>query len=188
MGYRKKCCISRRLLHIVKPRRFFAKRVYRSSTGGLMPPALARDCVIMATSNQDANRWKIPIRFLEFNFAFWSENAMSTTYNNVFNIILFLISILCAFWSYGFFGIYIWTGTFSSVGLPELGFLDTVIRYGMIAAPVGFFVTIICIIYGQTWNKLAAIPMIFIHGCWLVMWLQMVFLICYRYVEHCTGL
>jgi hypothetical protein len=76
--------------------------------------------------------------------------------------ILWVTSLLCAFWMYGFF-CYIWNGT-----LHELKFLNPIVQYGFIAPMIGFPLSICCIIYGKIINQVLSIPLLCFHGFWVL--------------------
>jgi hypothetical protein len=78
------------------------------------------------------------------------------------DIICLLVSLLCAFWMYGFF-CYMWNGT-----LHELKFLNPIVQYGLIAPIIGFPVSVYCIIYGKKiYNKILSVILLFFHSFWL---------------------
>ena len=81
----------------------------------------------------------------------------------MWNIVLWLISLFCAIWMYGFF-CYIWNATLGG----KLACFDPLVQYGAIGPFIGFPVSIICIIYGQIWNKVLSIPLVCFHGFWVL--------------------
>ncbi len=79
---------------------------------------------------------------------------------------LWCLSLLCAFWMYGFF-CYVWNGTLK--GLTSWAdILDPIVQFGFIGPLLGLPAAIICVWYGKLWGKIISVPLLCFHLFWIL--------------------